>query len=87
MQTPFNSDPKKIDYSAMPDERGHFGPYGGRFVSETLIAALDELKTNWKDSETFVKALDKDLNKTKEELKAAKDHDRRHKMYGNMYRH
>ena len=26
-----------------PDERGHFGPYGGRYVSETLIAALDEL--------------------------------------------
>ena len=34
---------KTIDYSAYPDERGHFGPYGGRFVSETLIAALDEL--------------------------------------------
>jgi len=27
-----------------PDARGHFGPYGGRFVSETLIAALDELE-------------------------------------------
>ncbi|MEJ7138700.1 tryptophan synthase subunit beta [Amphibiibacter pelophylacis] len=27
-----------------PDEQGHFGPYGGTFVSETLIAALDELK-------------------------------------------
>jgi tryptophan synthase beta chain len=26
-----------------PDERGHFGPYGGVFVSETLIHALDEL--------------------------------------------
>ncbi len=26
-----------------PDERGHFGPYGGRYVPETLIAALDEL--------------------------------------------
>jgi hypothetical protein len=22
----------------MPDERGHFGPYGGIFVAETLIA-------------------------------------------------
>ncbi|MDR0737014.1 MAG: tryptophan synthase subunit beta [Zoogloeaceae bacterium] len=31
------------DYS-LPDERGHFGPYGGVFVAETLIAALDELK-------------------------------------------
>ena len=26
-----------------PDTRGHFGMYGGRFVSETLIHALDEL--------------------------------------------
>ena len=33
-----------IDYSAMPDERGHFGIYGGRFVSETLMQALDELR-------------------------------------------
>ena len=28
-----------------PDERGHFGRYGGRFVPEALIAALDELAT------------------------------------------
>ncbi|MDE2288344.1 MAG: tryptophan synthase subunit beta [Burkholderiales bacterium] len=27
-----------------PDARGHFGPYGGVFVSETLIHALDELR-------------------------------------------
>jgi len=27
-----------------PDARGHFGPYGGTFVAETLIHALDELK-------------------------------------------
>ncbi|MBD5800743.1 Tryptophan synthase beta chain [Azoarcus sp. Aa7] len=26
-----------------PDSRGHFGPYGGVFVAETLIPALDEL--------------------------------------------
>ena len=26
-----------------PDARGHFGPYGGTFVAETLIHALDEL--------------------------------------------
>ena len=30
------------DYN-FPDERGHFGRYGGRFVSETLFHALDEL--------------------------------------------
>ncbi|HKW36797.1 MAG TPA: tryptophan synthase subunit beta [Burkholderiales bacterium] len=28
----------------LPDERGHFGPYGGVFVAETLMHALDELK-------------------------------------------
>jgi len=28
----------------LPDPRGHFGPYGGSFVSETLVHALDELK-------------------------------------------
>ncbi len=27
-----------------PDSRGHFGPYGGTFVAETLIHALDELQ-------------------------------------------
>ena len=31
----------------LPDEHGHFGPYGGVFVAETLIAALDELKTQY----------------------------------------
>ncbi|WP_320837536.1 tryptophan synthase subunit beta [Zhongshania sp.] len=31
------------DFSQFPDASGHFGPYGGRFVSETLIFALDEL--------------------------------------------
>src|SRR3954469_4639923 len=30
------------DY-ALPDAQGHFGPYGGVFVAETLRAALDEL--------------------------------------------
>lgn len=32
-----------FDYH-QPDAQGHFGPYGGTFVSETLIHALDELK-------------------------------------------
>ncbi|MBV2235366.1 MAG: tryptophan synthase subunit beta [Sterolibacterium sp.] len=31
-----------------PDARGHFGPYGGRFVAETLIAALDELQAAYR---------------------------------------
>jgi len=28
----------------LPDARGHFGPYGGAFVAETLSAALEELR-------------------------------------------
>ncbi|MFN7276191.1 MAG: tryptophan synthase subunit beta, partial [Betaproteobacteria bacterium] len=28
----------------LPDRKGHFGPYGGVFVAETLIHALDELR-------------------------------------------
>jgi tryptophan synthase beta chain len=32
---------------ALPDERGHFGPYGGVFVAETLIHALVELKEQY----------------------------------------
>jgi len=28
----------------LPDQSGHFGPYGGIFVGETLISALDELR-------------------------------------------
>ncbi|HKQ57602.1 MAG TPA: tryptophan synthase subunit beta [Candidatus Eisenbacteria bacterium] len=31
----------------MPDATGHFGPYGGRFVPETLIHALDELEAEY----------------------------------------
>ncbi|TAM83709.1 MAG: tryptophan synthase subunit beta [Candidimonas sp.] len=29
---------------ALPDASGHFGPYGGSFVAETLVHALDELR-------------------------------------------
>ncbi|MEO8038763.1 MAG: tryptophan synthase subunit beta [Betaproteobacteria bacterium] len=31
----------------LPDRNGHFGPYGGVFVAETLIHALDELRENY----------------------------------------
>jgi tryptophan synthase beta chain len=32
----------------MPDAQGHFGSYGGRFVPETLVPALDELEAAWR---------------------------------------
>ncbi len=33
--------------TTLPDGRGRFGDYGGRFVPETLIPALDELEAAW----------------------------------------
>src|SRR6476660_4264073 len=34
-----------------PDATGHFGPYGGSFVAETLVHALDELKRAYVDAQ------------------------------------
>jgi tryptophan synthase beta chain len=49
---------------SVPDARGHFGIYGGKFVSETLMVPLEELRaayeTYLKDPE-FLKELDEDL--------------------------
>lgn len=36
--------------SALPDELGHFGRFGGRFLPEALIAPLDELTKAWQDA-------------------------------------
>jgi tryptophan synthase beta chain len=33
--------------SSQPDATGHFGPYGGRFVPEVLMAPLEELEQAW----------------------------------------
>jgi tryptophan synthase beta chain len=46
---------------SVPDERGRFGPYGGRFVPETLVAALDELEHTYvecRDDPAFQQELD-----------------------------
>ena len=48
----------------LPDERGHFGIYGGKFVSETLMAALDDLENEYsrlKVDENFLATLNSDL--------------------------
>jgi tryptophan synthase beta chain len=34
----------------VPDSRGYFGPYGGRFVPETLMAPLAELTAAWQEA-------------------------------------
>lgn len=39
-----------LDYSQYPDAQGHFGVYGGRFVSETLMAPLNELELAYEAS-------------------------------------
>jgi len=55
---------KPIDYSKFPDARGHFGIHGGRFVSETLMAALTELEALYarlKDDPDFQNEFDRDL--------------------------
>lgn len=52
------------DFSMYPDDKGHFGPYGGRFVSETLISALDELASSYeklKNDPEFQREFDYDL--------------------------
>jgi tryptophan synthase beta chain len=38
-------DAQTLDRFSLPDARGHFGPYGGIFVPETLMAALEELES------------------------------------------
>lgn len=53
-----------IDYASFPNKTGHFGPYGGRFVSETLIHALDELEEMYmrlKDDADFQAEFDHDM--------------------------
>ena len=48
----------------MPDERGHFGPYGGIFVAETLMPPIQELNAAYQHYLTdpaFIAELDADL--------------------------
>ncbi len=54
----------KKDYYSMPDERGHFGIYGGKFVAETLMGPIEELRLAYEKVKTdkdFQAAFDKDL--------------------------
>jgi tryptophan synthase beta chain len=55
---------REPDFSRLPDERGHFGPYGGLFVAETLMQPLRELREAYekylKDPQ-FLAELDADL--------------------------
>jgi tryptophan synthase beta chain len=47
-----------------PDARGHFGPYGGIFVAETLIEALEELRAmyeRYRNDPEFLAEFEHDL--------------------------
>jgi len=50
---------------AYPDEKGHFGVFGGKFVSETLMAALQELEAEYyrlRADPQFQRELQRDLS-------------------------
>ena len=52
---------KRNQSDQQPDQDGHFGDYGGRFVAETLMAPLFELEKVWREaqkSNSFQKELD-----------------------------
>ncbi|GFZ31695.1 tryptophan synthase beta chain [Clostridium zeae] len=52
---------KKIKDYVMPDGRGHFGIYGGRFIPETLmnsVIELEEAYLRYKDDEEFKKEVE-----------------------------
>ncbi len=53
------------DPGLYPDERGHFGPYGGMFVAETLMVPLRELREayeKYRQDPQFLAELDEDLH-------------------------
>src|SRR4051794_18164306 len=54
-----------IDQGFQADARGHFGDFGGRFMPEALMAALDELTAAWQEAmvdETFVAEFERMLH-------------------------
>jgi tryptophan synthase beta chain len=56
---------KPVDFSKFPDAKGHFGIHGGRFVSETLMAALTDLEALYarlKNDADFMAEFDRDLS-------------------------
>tara|TARA_Y100000816_G_scaffold227164_1_gene172210 strand:- start:2092 stop:3306 length:1215 start_codon:yes stop_codon:yes gene_type:complete len=56
---------KNLNNYAFPDKEGRFGEFGGKYVSETLITALEELEKVYakvKKDKSFQKEVIKDLN-------------------------
>ena len=58
------TNPQITDYHAYPDDSGHFGRYGGRFVAETLMGPLQELAAAYDAARVdpaFIAEFEKDL--------------------------
>ena len=54
-----------IKPQSLPDEHGHFGPYGGSFVAETLMQPLEELRQAYErylNDSDFLSELNNDLH-------------------------
>lgn len=52
------------NWADLPDERGHFGPYGGKFIAETLMEPVEELQAaynHFKNDPDFQAEFDSDL--------------------------
>jgi len=49
-------------YYRLPDTRGHFGEFGGRFVPETLMPALQELERTYREVKKDKRGFQKELN-------------------------
>ncbi len=55
---------ESVPLTDLPDDGGHFGPYGGRFVAETLMGPLEELRLAYEQycqDPAFQAELDTDL--------------------------
>jgi len=55
-----NLRPEERIIGTLPDARGHFGPYGGTFVAETLMGPIEELRTayeRYRDDPDFLAEL------------------------------
>jgi tryptophan synthase beta chain len=64
MEQLMTSDVKDDVFAAVPDVDGHFGPYGGKYVAETLMFALAELEEVYRTlsvDPAFQRELDEDL--------------------------
>ena len=60
-----SGDGRTDDLLNLPDEHGHFGPYGGCFVAETLMAPIDELReayTRYRSDPQFLAEMDADFS-------------------------